>query len=355
MHSKILISILLVLVQSIFHSSAFAWGERGHDLITRVAVQNLVRLSGANKAVTTPFTQRDHMLSHLSNVPDIVWRADYMSKSDRDLNYPTHYISLERVYDNARKLSDIDLDYSSFATAARQKGIDEPSRVGTAPWRVLQLHAMTVESLRQAGLAKSKSSKEKFVNQALSYAGLMSHFIGDLANPHHTSVNHDGQLTGNTGLHAYFENDVVSVLPLSLMAQVDEKLSAFSDTALLQKTVLSEFSQDESAEAISSPETLIFSLVLNGQKNLDRLTQLDNKYSLLAPSKSERELADREPPEKVAALYQGFIVERLAIGAAVLSRFWWLAWQEAGEPDLSDFFSYYYLVKPDFIPPNYLE
>jgi len=55
--------------------NAFAWGERGHDLGTRVAVQNLRALSGDDPAVVTPFLQRDHMLAHLSNVPDIVWRA----------------------------------------------------------------------------------------------------------------------------------------------------------------------------------------------------------------------------------------------------------------------------------------
>jgi len=46
-------------------SPLWAWGERGHDLITRVAVQNLRVMSDDNQALVKPFVARNHMLGHL--------------------------------------------------------------------------------------------------------------------------------------------------------------------------------------------------------------------------------------------------------------------------------------------------
>lgn len=331
-------------------SSVFAWGERGHDIVTRVAVQNLAVLSDSNLSFTKPFRQRDHMLSHLSNTPDIVWRAKYMSKADRDLNYPTHFINLERVYESVKSLEDIDLNYADYAKKARNKGIKDPAGVGTGPWRVIQLHSLMVASLKAAGAGKQRDDRIEATNQALLYAGLMSHFVGDLANPHHTSANYNGQLTGNTGLHAYFESDVVGVLPLGLSSQT----RAMLQPSLLRTTVLKGMDKDKREAIVSDPRRLIFSLVVNSQNNLDRLTELDNQYSLLAASSDSKQSAIRELPEDVAPLFHGFITERLAIGAAVLSQLWLTAWQQAGNPDLSDYKSYDYPVKPDFIAPDYL-
>lgn len=341
---------LTVVFVALSSNSAFAWGERGHDIVTRVAVRNLNVLSDANLNLTQPFTQRDHMLSHLSNTPDIVWRAKYMSRADRDLNYPTHFINLERVYDSVKSLEDIDSNYADYARKARDKGIEEPASVGTGPWRVLQLHGLMTNSLKVAGANKDRDGHINAVNQALLYAGLMSHFVGDLANPHHTSANYDGQLTGNTGLHAYFESDVVGVLPLGLVAHTNAMLRP----SLLKATVLKGLNKKQRETIMSDPRQLIFSLVVNSQNNLERLTELDNQYSLLEASSDAKQSAIRELPEDVAPLFHGFITERLAIGAAVLSQLWLTAWEQAGKPDLSDYQSYDYAVKPEFIAPDYL-
>jgi len=328
--------------------TSFGWGERGHDLITRIAVQNLVADSGDNLALTRPFVSRDHMLSHLSNAPDIVWRAPYMSDEERALNYPTHYINLERVYDTVSSISDLDSSYADFAKRASDRGLDAAKEVGTAPWRALQLYQLMQGAFISAAAATNSEQMIEATNQALLYGGLMSHFVGDLANPHHTSSNHDGQLTGNTGLHAYFESDVVAALSLKLAAQVDRE----SNTRLLQDKVLSAYSK-KAAQALKEPSSLILALVLNSHTNLERLTKLDNRYSIIERSKDSRTPAMRKPPKSVVSKYDDFVIERLAIGAAILSQLWLLAWQTGGEPDLSEYRSYLYPVKPEFIAPDY--
>ena len=237
----------------------------------------------------------------------------------------------------------------SNSKRASDRGLDAAKEVGTAPWRALQLYQLMQGAFISAAAATNSEQMIEATNQALLYGGLMSHFVGDLANPHHTSSNHDGQLTGNTGLHAYFESDVVSALSLKLAAQVGKK----SNTRLLYEKVLSAYPKAEAANALNDPSSLILALVFNSHTNLERLTKLDNRYSIIERSKDSRTPAMRKPPKSVVSKYDDFVIERLAIGAAVLSQLWFLAWQTGGEPDLSEYRSYLYPVKPEFVAPDY--
>lgn len=327
-----------------------AWGERGHDLITRIAVQDLVELSEKNSALTRPFELRDHMLSHLSNAPDIVWRAPYMTDEERALNYPTHYINLERVYDKVSSIADLDTDYADYAKKASDRGLDAAKDVGTAPWRALQLYQLMQNAFKSASSAENKGQMIKAANQALLYGGLMSHFVGDLANPHHTSSNHDGQLTGNKGLHAYFESDVVSALSFKLAARVNRK----SNARLLRENLLQAYPNGDAVRALNDPSSLITALVFNSHSKVEHLTKLDNRHSIIELSKDNRSPAIRKSPKSVTNQYDDFIIERLAIGASVLSQLWYLAWQTGGKPDLSEYRSYLYPVQPAFIAPDYI-
>lgn len=330
--------------------SAMAWGERGHDLITRVAVQHLVKSTDNNQALVEPFASRDHMLSHLSNVPDIVWRADYMSKQDRQVNDATHYINLEHVYPSDVSLSQLQQDYASFVELARSKGIIQPEKVGTAPWRVVQLHRLMVENLKLVESAKDRDEKIRFINRALFYGGIMAHFVGDLANPHHTTADYDGRSTGNGGLHAYFESDVIRHLPVGLEQSVNRRATK----GLLTKTVLKEVDKADRQATLNDARKLVFALVAESFRRVPDLVKLDDKHSLLERSDDVNRRAKRKPVETVARRYQKFATERLAIGAVTLSRLWMLAWEQAGKPDMSDFHSYSYPVRPEFVDPDYL-
>ncbi len=327
--------------------SANAWGERGHDLITRTAVQHMRAMSDDDAKLMRPFLLRDHMLAHLSNVPDIVWRADYMSESARKANSPTHYINLEKVVSNVEKWDDFPRGFDEYRSLCKSKGY-ETSDVGTAPWRVLQLYKLVVAELVNLD-AKPEELKIRQIDKALMYAGLMSHFVANLANPHHTSANYGGQLTGNRGLHAFFESKVVSELPLSLASKVFKRAAS-------KRLWLRQYSKTERAEIMSDPQKLVWALVADSHVRVGDLTKLDDRYSIITKSPTDpesRESAMRKPAKDVAGYYEKFAVERLAVGTDVLARLWQLAWADAGKPDMSSFQSYYYPVQPPFITPSY--
>lgn len=338
------IQLVIALTATVTSSQVWAWGERGHDVVTRVAVQNLRTLTGGNTAVVVPFIQRDHMLAHLSNVPDIVWRAPYMSEADRNANYSTHYINMEKVYDEVRRWSDVPFEFSVYQKDAKQKN-HTAVEVGTAPWRVMQLYTELVESFESVAAATDPKAFEESVNDALLRAGLMSHFVGDLANPHHTTANYDGQLTGQKGLHAYFETDVVAQLPMTLAHEIQSQAN---------QRWLEAYSEEERALIWNDPQKLVWALLANSHRNLPRLLALDEAVSLLKRNEDPNQAAQRIAPAKAAGDYQSFAVARLGVGASVLSRLWMLAWQAAGSPDMSAYRSYAYPVKPAFIDPDYI-
>jgi len=341
-------TILVCICVVLFSHICIAWGERGHNIVTRVAVR-LLPISESFQ-MTTPFQRREFMLAHLSNVPDIVWRADNMSRKERGLNSPTHYINLDAVVDNPQQIMDFSLGYHTFFDLAKSKGLNLVTNVGTAPWRVEQLHREMTNALISA---RDSDSAEfiRYVNQALLYAGIMGHFVADLANPHHTTRNHDGYLTGNGGLHAYFETHVVNELDLTLAEAV---ILRGSQPDYLEEQLLKAHPLSEHGEIRSDPLKLIFALVLNSYQNLDRLHQLDKQHSIITQSDTGNRPAKRKPARVVVDDYREFVIERLAIGSAVLSELWKLAWNSAGEPDLSSYHSFVYPVRPDFIYPDYL-
>jgi hypothetical protein len=50
---------------------------------------------------------------------------------------------------------------------------------------------------------------------AVLFAAVMSHYIQDAHQPLHASVNYDGQMTGNNGIHARFETALFEAVPVT--------------------------------------------------------------------------------------------------------------------------------------------
>ena len=82
------------------------------------------------------------------------------------------------------------------------------------PWR----EAEEFGNLRRAfeGFAKQQPLRHADV---VLFAGVASHYIQDAHQPFHASNNFDGQLTGNNGIHARFERDLVRALRVAAVGQ----------------------------------------------------------------------------------------------------------------------------------------
>ena len=164
-------------------------------------------------------------------IPDIYWRSidGDLQEQTAILGNPTHYLNAEKLlpklgqggsfagkiplaYLDAKKLYDSVSPGKSFFLDA-----------GTAPWRAQQLadlYRSNLETFLSQPCGKLNSQQAALARTALTYAGLMSHFTGDASQPFHSTSDHDGENTGQRGVHWYFENHLVNALENELVGKV---------------------------------------------------------------------------------------------------------------------------------------
>lgn len=345
--------ILILSTISLFSTSVFAWGGRGHDEICQSATF-LVK----NVKLKDFLLKRAHMMGHLCNVPDIYWRN--LSKEQTEQGNAAHYINSEFI---GLKISEISTDlnavikkYTGVTSQWDQnKTIDSvPIQLGTLWWRAQQLHDISLDSAQK--ISKSEKPKDKIEEQSesLSYnqsiynmmvaMGIMGHFVGDNSQPYHVTTDYDGYAIGHGGIHSYYEEESVAQLPPDLKARIVKKASQLKNKKFLDAgTVvdrmkrLSIISYDEIKDVIKKDPIIRPSTI-----------KVENQISTKVP-------ATRRSPLDGAKNFESLITTEMARSASLLAQLWDDIYRKAGEPDLSAYRSYRYPLMPDFIMPDYYE
>lgn len=362
-------SLLLVAILCNLPSAAFAWGERGHDLVTRVAARLIAEDKEYAGQLANAFIAKEHMLAHLANVPDIVWRN--IGKEVEDVNGPTHYIDLEYV-STAPSVSSLPKTPTEAEAAMKKLCAEKPkdfvcpdektgapkvTAAGTAPFRIRQLTGMMAAAFQRAKAAQGKDGQESdskgftsAVNEALLYGGILSHFVGDLANPYHTTRDYNGYEIGGGGVHGYFETDIVNTFDLKWDAEVFDRAQKLSGLTRLKSLLVGEKGWEK------DPLMVAYALTVDSFSHLKKLQDMDFKHAVTKKGSNEKGLkikADRRPAEQVAKHYRDIATDRIALGAATLAWLWKSAWLQGGQPDLKTYQSYDYPTTPEFISPDY--
>jgi hypothetical protein len=353
----------------VLSTQAWAWGEVGHDLISRVAVR--LQKDRGNLELYNAMLPKEAMLGHLGNVPDIFWRSG--SEDVKKANDPTHFIDLEYLMDGAT------FHPEKFPSSVKEAGVilqaqckkpekdlcpkggdikEQMATVGTAPWRVKQLATMMMMRFKELKALQDKKTTDRDVliakvDEALFYGGLLSHFIGDLSMPLHVSKDYDGWGRGQGGIHRYFETDLPMIAGLDFDQKVEDAASKSKPFDSKIKPIMSRFK-------MSANDFFQISLALaydSFESGKDRLYALDKKLSLQKESfvkDGKRTYAERKPPTETYKVYEPLLIERLSLGADVLAKVWGIAWINGGRPKLDFYHSYTYPVAPDFVWPDYL-
>ncbi len=364
----------VVLLWFLSSQTALSWGERGHDIITQIACKILQEKYKGLQELTQPFVLRCEMLGHLSNIPDIYWRS--LPKKATKGADSSHYIDLDYAQPNpslknfstnivqnflsARKSCEVIEKKDGCKSLAADEMMD---KIGTAPWRTNQLASLLKAKFSEISQiehhfnekkgAFPKNQLENLVNQALVYAGLLSHFVGDLAQPLHTTKNYDGIETGQGGGHAFFESMVLGSYDFSLEQEAYEYALKNKPNEKLIHSLLNEIGTQGDAW---QPLNWIIAFSLESFALVDEVLAIDKKFALRKPSQTtpHKRLGERAPPEDLRGPYRSLLVERLASGADMLAFFWYQAWAQGGKPNMKDFSSYKYMFMPDFIEINYI-
>ena len=199
---------------------ASAWGNEGHRLINHLAATHL-------PADVPVFLRSDAAVAeieYLGPEPDR-WR----SPAEPELNAaqaPEHFIDLEPA-DALGPLPRNRLDFEAKAFAAGQR----PEKIGLQPWETDEVWERLKAALREYRSLSAAGQDTRQVEQtAIFYAGWLGHYVGDGAQPLHTTVQYNGWVGPNPGgyttahaIHWQFEGPFVAANIQS--AQVEPKIA----------------------------------------------------------------------------------------------------------------------------------
>jgi hypothetical protein len=180
---RIIMPPLLALAIIATPSPAAAWGFEAHKFIMARAIALL-------PAEIRPFFNKyETSIVEHSIDPDLWRTVGWLDETtrhfvDMDAYGPYPFKDLPRQYDEAVK----------------RYGVEFVAKNGTLPWRTEEIYQKLVEAFTQ----KSTYSPENIK----LFSSVIGHYTADGHVPFHASLNHDGQLTGQWGIHARFESDL---------------------------------------------------------------------------------------------------------------------------------------------------
>jgi hypothetical protein len=181
---------------------------------------------------------------------------------------------------------------------------------GIVPWHVqVMLQRLTA------------AFKDKNYSRILKNSAELGHYIADAHVPLHASSNHNGQLTNQKGIHAFWESRVPELLADKEFDFFVGKATYIKDPgAFIWERVL------ESAKAADS--------VLTFERDLTKDFKEDQKYSF----EQRNGVIIRQYSSAFTIAFNkkldGMIERRMRQSISAIASFWYTAWVNAGQPDL---------------------
>ena len=294
-HKVLLVAAVAVIAWPFFPNDEVpAWGFYGHKRINRMACFTL-------PPELFPFFKKhiDFVSDHAVD-PD---RRRYAVVGEA----PRHYIDIDHyAHDGADPFAVVP---HKWADAVAKFSEDTLNAYGIVPWHIRLMHARLVEAFQRGD-----------VDRILSNAADIGHYIADAHVPLHTTENYNGQLTGQHGIHAFWESRI-------------PELSAESYDHLTGR-----------ARYIDDPLTAAWEAVIASHRAVDSVLDIEKRLSLEWPDDRRYTFEDRGQgaartySREFTAAYEaemgGMVERRMNQSIVLVGSFWYSAWIEAGQPDM---------------------
>ena len=279
--------LLLLTVQN-----AYSWGFWAHKRINRLAVFTLPSdLIGFYKQNLEFIT--DHAVD-----PD---KRRYAVVGE-DKN---HYIDID--YYGTYPFEDLPRDLDE---AVEKYTLDTLMEYGYFPW-----------NLQKVKRQLTKAFEQKNTKRILQLSADIGHYIGDGHVPLHTTINYNGQLTGQKGIHGFWESRCPELF-------ADENYDYFVGKA----------------EYITDVEDFVWNMVLESHSHVAQVFALEKELTAEFPDDKKYAYDDRNKivlrtySFEFAQAYEqrldGMIEDRMRKAIHSIGSIWMTCWIDAGQPDL---------------------
>ncbi len=219
---------------------------------------------------------------------------------------PKHYIDIDRYgkypFDSLpRKWNDAVTRYSE----------DTLNAYGILPWWLQTMLYRLTDAFKEKNQAK-----------ILKYSAEIGHYIADSHVPLHVNSNHNGQLTDQKGIHGFWESRIPELMAENEWDFFIGKAEYIKKPAdFIWKRVL------ESAAAADT--------VLKYEKELTKDFSSDQKFSFEDRNGLIIRQYSSAFSKKYNELLKGMIERRMRQSIYAVASFWYTAWVNAGQPDLT--------------------
>lgn len=266
------------------------WGFWAHKFINRAAVYRLPPEMAAF------FKQNIDLISENAVNPD---RRRYSVPGEAE----RHFIDLDAYGDSADSLP------RSWNDAVARFGEDSLRKHGIAPW-YLQQH---IFRLREA-------FRNRNTALILRLAADLGHYIADIHVPLHTTRNYNGQLTGQEGIHAFWE----SRLPELFAPEYDFWIGPVSYLDDIPGTVWTTVYRAHAA----------CDSVLGFEKKAALTVSPEKQYTY----ENRNNILVKQPSREFSGTYHkmlaGQVERQMRAAIRLIGDLWYTCWVDAGQPVL---------------------
>jgi hypothetical protein len=267
------------------------WGFFAHQRINRLAV------------FTLPPTMIRFYKKHISYLTEAAINPDRRRFSVPD-EAPRHYVDLDHYGDSTVfKMPKL------WKNAVAEFSEDTLKAYGIVPWHVNVMYYR----LRDAFLLRDPE-------RILKISAEIGHYIADANVPLHTTENYNGQLSGQEGIHGFWE----SRLPELFSDSYDFFVGKASYLENPQVTIW-----DGVAAAHGCVKT-----VLAEEKQLAEKFK-ERKYSFETKGRQTVKVYSLEYSKAFHKILEGMVERQMRTAIKMIGDFWYTAWVDAGQPDLT--------------------
>ena len=281
------------LLTFVFIHDTHAWGFWAHQQINRFAVYLLP----------------PEML--VLYKPNIDWITAHAVDPDKRRyaipeEAPRHYLDLDHY--GSYPYPDLPHDWAK----AKDKYCEDSLKAhGIVPWHIItMLHRLT------------KAFREKDFKGIMKNSAEIGHYIADAHVPLHASSNHNGQLTGQRGIHGFWESRIPELLAENTFDFFIGKAMYLPDPkTYIWKRML------ESGHA--SDSVLLLERTLSAHWPEDKKYAFENRNGIIVRQYSSAYTIAYNK------LLQGMVERRMRQAITTVACCWFTAWVDAGQPSLA--------------------
>ncbi len=277
------------------------------DAVAKHAILSVVSAAGDSLHFRYDTLIADRVLLRSAATTIDLDRSDY-----RRLWYNT---LLPARYTDSGDVSADSLAAAGFLTGDQTGSVkDNFSGYGILPYHLMSYH-------RRLTLAFAAGDTERI----LQLAAEMGHYVGDAHVPLHTTENYNGQLTGQTGIHAFWESRLPELF-------ADEEYDYLVGPATY----------------IQDPETYYWDIVLSSHALVDSVLQTERRLRKEFPADQQlcyEERLGREVRTQCTEFSRawsqamnGMVEARFRAAIRSVGSVWYSCWVDAGQPDLDAIF-----------------